>query len=236
MLTRARPRPHPWSPLRTALKGSLLHIIAAEEIDQVITDGITWDVRLGWQSGRAIDYYVGWDIDTNRASFAVLTDEGNIVMHGWYPLWDYHSDIWKKALHLQARLCDDFVTGPFNIARVMAEMIPGSQSGNSKAMDINILASAAMLAHHGSKNLQGVINRSWMSKTCGLDGRKNPSKEQIVGWCHRRWPDLKPIPHAWIDDRVISRGPRKGFRDYKYSDIYDALGIAEFARLSDGNP
>ncbi len=96
----------------------------------------------------------------------------------------------------------------------------------NKINDIGTAVAMGMKSSAGG-HLIKLLNIHWMSKTVGR--MKGTTKDDIRDWCHGEWENLPQIPNLW--EKVISRGPRKGQREYGVNDAYDALCIAKTAQV-----
>jgi len=189
---------------------------------------------------------LGFDVDTSRISFAGLDEHELIVCYGWceIPKWD--------ATPLALRYIDVFINSQFGFnpeqgsrpfwnkhfldreCRIIIEGISPFSKGNHNAKtaaSITRIASAVEMAftrivHH--KRIWVKPPRTWMSKSCGLENGKNPSKEFIQEWAHATW-DFEKIPPRW--EHTITRGKRKGQTDVGINDVYDALGAAKYGMI-----
>ena len=182
-------------------------------------------------------FFMGLDVSTKFIAFGVINSDDELVGWGWNELktkYDYSAAAdaarWlKSVLEFQEILPYGYT--PKTYARIAIEEVPFMGQNRKTAHQMNrvISASAASLANiFGSECVVPVNNVQWMPKVIGY--RKGVTKDDIRKWCHERWTSLDPIPSKWT--KTISRGPRKGVVEEGINDVYDALAIAEWARLT----
>lgn len=166
-------------------------------------------------------YYLGIDVDRSNFSYGIVDHAGKATAYGWLNLEHLDND-WKKVQYvfrqIKVKFREELMRNNYSYRILLMEYIPGSQSGQRGAQAAYAIGVSGMVAIDDvviAWDISAVVNRSWMSKTVGLNGRKNPSKDQIRDWCHQKWDYLPEIPDH----------PKK------INDCYDSLCIAEAARL-----
>lgn len=175
---------------------------------------------------------VGFDVRTTEAAWAAV-DRGVVVAHN---IENLNGDVVDRSI-LAMEIGERLAHGLGRVRMAAAEIIPGRNSGQRGAQEINGIALACLMGmkmNHEECDCHQVVNRTWMSKTCGFDGRANLSKDGIAEWVHGTY-EMEKLPY--LAEWVVHAGKSNERHEHKVSDIYDAICIATWAErehLADG--